>query len=76
MSNNDPTEAWVDMLFVCKLGRGETVNAEPEKHSELRWFKLDELPETLMDYQRAIINEYVNNNNFIESGWKDDDYDT
>ena len=73
-SDNNPNEAWVDMLFVCKEWSGEPYNAEPEKHSELQWFALDNLPDTLMDYQRAIINGYVHNENYIEFGWKQGDY--
>jgi len=36
---------WVSPVFLAKITSGTPKNAEPEKHSEMRWFDLDNLPE-------------------------------
>lgn len=38
---------WVSPVFVARISSGTPKNAEPEKHSEMRWFDLDDLPEGL-----------------------------
>lgn len=35
---------FLTVAFVLDRWRGEPVNAEPEKHAEVRWFDLDALP--------------------------------
>jgi 8-oxo-dGTP diphosphatase len=36
---------WVSPVFLVRIVSGRPKNAEPEKHSELRWFDLEDLPE-------------------------------
>ncbi len=36
---------WVSPVFLARISSGTPKNAEPEKHSEMRWFDLEELPE-------------------------------
>ena len=36
---------WVSPVFLARIASGTPRNAEPEKHSEIGWFGLDELPE-------------------------------
>lgn len=36
---------WVSPVFLVRIASGTPKNAEPEKHSELRWFDLKDLPE-------------------------------
>ena len=36
---------WVSPVFLARITSGTPRNAEIEKHSEMRWFDLDDLPE-------------------------------
>ena len=36
---------WISPVFLAKLETGTPKDAEPEKHSEMRWFDLEDLPE-------------------------------
>lgn len=38
----------VACIFQCSVWQGEIVNKEPEKHSELAWFDLDNVPEKMI----------------------------
>jgi ADP-ribose pyrophosphatase YjhB (NUDIX family) len=38
---------WIAFRFKVLIDRKMVINNEPEKHSELGWFKLDELPQPL-----------------------------
>lgn len=74
-SDDNPDQAWVDILFICEKWEGEPYNAEPHKHSELQWLDLDELPTTVMEYQRALVEAFKNNVPYVEFGWKENEYD-
>jgi ADP-ribose pyrophosphatase len=38
---------WISPQFLCKITTGEPKNLEPEKHDEMRWFDLDNLPDKI-----------------------------
>jgi ADP-ribose pyrophosphatase len=38
---------WVSPVFSVRVISGIPRNAEPHKHSELRWFQIDQLPDNL-----------------------------
>ena len=42
---------------------------EPEKCLDLRWFKLEALPESLIPDVKTIINNHINGIKFAELGW-------
>lgn len=57
---SDVTGDRVDMFVVCDQGRAyEPVNAEPEKCSELRWCKLDALPENTVHNVRLVLEKVL-----------------
>lgn len=74
-SDDKPDQAWVDVLFVVEKWEGEPYNAEPHKHGELKWLELDELPMTVIEYQRALVEAHKNNLPYVEFGWKEHEYD-
>lgn len=39
---------WVDFLFEALKWEGDLYNAEPDKHAELQWFSLSDLPENII----------------------------
>ena len=46
---------WISPVFLAKLETGTPKDAEPEKHSEMRWFDLEDLPErTTLPTKNAI----------------------
>ena len=49
---------WVSLEYLVKIVGGELINMEPEKHSEMRWFGLEELPENLTDPTKDSISRY------------------
>jgi 8-oxo-dGTP pyrophosphatase MutT (NUDIX family)/NTP pyrophosphatase (non-canonical NTP hydrolase) len=70
-SDSAADEAWVDVFFVCENWQGTAVNAEPEKHSELRWFDIDDLPEKFIDYQHApVVAWHAGDTHYVEFGWQ------
>lgn len=52
-----------------KWGNEPKIN-EPEKNEELKWFKLNELPENLVNDRKVAIENYKNNIAYSEYGWK------
>ncbi|MBX9831273.1 NUDIX domain-containing protein [Candidatus Babeliales bacterium] len=45
----------VACVFECTTWQGEPQNKEPEKHRELAWFALDDLPEKIIPAHRSVI---------------------
>lgn len=63
---NDIMEAekqhWIALNFMAKIIGGEVQNLEPEKHEEIKWFSLNNLPEKLAQNTKDSISEYLKNN--------------
>lgn len=38
---------WVSPAFLCKIVNGEPKIMEPEKHIDMKWFPLEQLPENI-----------------------------
>lgn len=52
---------WVAPTFLTKIVGGQIKNMEPEKHKDIRWFPVVDLPENItITTQKAI--EYLSNN--------------
>jgi len=46
---------WVSPVFLARIASGSPKNAERDKHSDLRWFGLDDLPEDVtLTTRRAV----------------------
>jgi 8-oxo-dGTP diphosphatase len=57
-------------FFCVRQWEGTPANLEPDKCGELRWFALDELPETLLSYCRVALEHIAEGNPFSVCGWK------
>lgn len=50
----DPIDERVDFFFGCRRWAGEPRRMEPAKSADLRWFRLDALPEPVVPHERAV----------------------
>ncbi|WP_310964592.1 NUDIX hydrolase [Nocardioides terrisoli] len=51
----DPIEERVDFFFSCTSWSGDPRIMEPDKCAELRWFGLDDLPDTVVPHERLAL---------------------
>ena len=50
---------WVSPSFLCKIEKGEPKIMEPNKHLDMKWFSLDNLPEKLTITTKDAVNSYM-----------------
>jgi ADP-ribose pyrophosphatase YjhB (NUDIX family) len=62
-------EERVDFFVTVASWHGEPVNTEPGKCDDLRWFKLNALPENIVPYVRQGIHNALTGVPFEEFGW-------
>jgi len=56
-------------FFIVREWDGEPENREPEKCSELAWFPLDALPDHMIAYCRAAMEDIAAGRSFSVFGW-------
>ena len=49
---------WVSPSFLCKITNGEPKIMEPTKHTDMKWFSLNELPEKLTITTQNAVRHY------------------
>ncbi len=59
----------IDYFFKATNWNGELKNMETNKCDELAWYPLDDLPENMVGYVRAAIENYNNQIKFSLFGW-------
>lgn len=59
----------VDFFFTAKKWSGDPKNMEPNKCDDLRWYPLNELPETTIPYIRKAIESYQKKIFYSEAGF-------
>jgi ADP-ribose pyrophosphatase YjhB (NUDIX family) len=64
-----PDTDWVDIYFEANKWEGEPFNAEPDKHGELAWLDLDNLPENIIPNVRFALGQIANGQTYAERGW-------
>lgn len=67
---NGEEHNWVDVFFRAKKWQGEPYNAEPQKHGELQWFDLDDLPENMVPPLRVAIQHIQKGSTYSEYNWE------
>jgi 8-oxo-dGTP diphosphatase len=61
----------VDVFFEADGWEGEPVNNEPDVHSEIAWFDMDDLPlEKIIDWQSQALGHIAEGGNYGEFGWR------
>ncbi|MFD9698651.1 NUDIX domain-containing protein [Lentzea sp. NPDC059081] len=68
-ANGYGVEPRLGLFFEVRRWSGEPVNREPDKCSELRWFRLDALPGDAIGYSVAGIEAYRAGTPFAVVGW-------
>jgi len=56
-------------FFEVQNWEGEIKNVEPEKHGDVKWFDLNELPENMVAYAKYAIECYKKGQFLSEYGW-------
>ena len=69
--NNDNGKVFVDFILVCKSWDGEPMNKEPHKCDDVKWFKLDSLPDNMIPFVRSAIEDYQQGVYFSTPGWNE-----
>lgn len=69
--NGSGPEPRFGLFFETRRWIGEPINREPEKCAAVHWFRLDDLPETIIDYPAAGIDAYRRGIQFGVRGWTD-----
>lgn len=59
----------IDFFMTTQAYEGEITNTEPHKCDDLSWFKLDALPENMVEYVRYAIERYRAGDTYSEYGW-------
>lgn len=68
MHNKSDTER-LAFFFEVKKWKGQPQNLEPEKHSEICWFKLQKLPQGIVPYAKEAIRNYIKGVKISHFGW-------
>lgn len=57
-----PNKHYITIQIIANKFSGELKNMEPTKHSEWKWFDLNNLPQNLYTPTREFLEEYIKNN--------------
>ncbi|MEO8104973.1 MAG: NUDIX domain-containing protein [Candidatus Saccharibacteria bacterium] len=61
--------SWVDVYFSVPTWQGEPSNAEPDKHGELAWLAVDDLPANIVPSVRAGLQAMARGEFYSEFAW-------
>lgn len=61
--------SWLGHFFVTRLWQGEPVLREPDKHGNLQWRSIDDLPQQTIDYVRQALLAIHKDEAYSEHGW-------
>lgn len=64
--SNTGGRTYYDIYFVVNKYNGIPKVIEPDKCSELRWFKIDDLPNEIIDIRKIVLDNYRNNIQYSE----------
>src|SRR3989344_3644139 len=71
MHNITHGEEWIGTFFVTNKWKGKLKDNEPEKHSEIRWVSLDNLPRNTIPYVKQACKAFKNKKVYSDYGWRD-----
>ena len=59
----------VDVFFLAKKWKGNLVNKEPHKCSNIDWFDLEKIPKNVIPYIQEVIKNIKDKTFYSEFGW-------
>jgi 8-oxo-dGTP diphosphatase len=59
MHRKNISSEWIDFYLKVKKWKGNITNTEPHKCEELRWFRINDLPDNMIPYIRSAIEKIV-----------------
>jgi len=57
--SEDKTQHWISFGFLAEHVSGEPTNTEPDKHDEIKWFLVDQLPNNLAEHTKKSVEVYL-----------------
>jgi len=60
---------YIDLFFVAKNWQGTPENSEPEKHGEIKWVSVDNLPENMVPEIKHAIEKSQKKEMYSEFDW-------
>ena len=67
----EPVDERVDFFFTARTWAGEPRVVEPEKCAEIRWCRLDDLPEPVVPHEAHALAHLTSGVRFLTFGWDD-----
>ena len=67
---NDNTNERIDFIYKADKWSGNIVNNEIEKCESIDWFNIIDIPNNIIPFVRAIIEEIEKGNMYSEYGWE------
>ncbi len=61
--------SWMGHFFLCSSWQCEPYTAEPDKHAELRWVNIRQLPVNTVPYVKQAITAIIDGEIYSEYGW-------
>ena len=68
-AHGEPVDERVDFFFTARAWAGEPTIVEPEKCAELRWCRLDELPEPVVPHERVALEHLGTDARYLTHGF-------
>lgn len=69
MQRKGSVDERIDFFMTTRAYSGEISNNEPDKCDDLSWFKLDQLPENIVEYVKVALLNYRNGDRYSEFGY-------
>jgi 8-oxo-dGTP diphosphatase len=68
-ANNKNTQDIIGFYFIAHSWQGTLSNKEPHRHSDVKWFDIDNLPEQITEHALLAIEATKTDKKYSENGW-------
>lgn len=59
----------IGFYFLAEAWHGEAFNKEPDRHSEIGWFAIDQLPDNITEHALLAVSALTTGTTYSEWGW-------
>lgn len=67
--NEKNTKDIIGFYFMAETWQGPIINKEPDKHSDVQWFDINNLPDNITEHALLAIESIKTNKIYSENGW-------